>query len=127
MIKAEVIDLGEWRLTPELQEKIAQAKREKGPTKPRIRIKTDGFFVILRPRSWALQFEAASTWNVALCIIFLHWKNEGRPFPLTNVALQEFGVSKRQKGRALRELERRELIKVEFRHNRNPIIAGCLL
>jgi hypothetical protein len=63
-----------------------------------------------------------ATHQVACYIVHLHWKHHGKPFKLPNGMLEYDGVSRQSKWRALPDLERRGLIKVERRPSRSPII-----
>jgi hypothetical protein len=59
---------------------------------------------------------------VALYVLYLNWKNGGKPFKLANGMLAYDGISPDSKWRALKELERRGLIAVEWRKRKSPII-----
>jgi hypothetical protein len=59
---------------------------------------------------------------IAMYLLHLHWKNQGRPFKLANGMLKYDGVGRHSKQRALNELEQRELITVERRLRKSPII-----
>jgi hypothetical protein len=76
------------------------------------------------PWVWLEQLDGATgeTYRVALCLLYLHWKAKGRPIKLANGMLRVDGVSRQTKWRALRELERRDLISVECRPGKSPII-----
>jgi hypothetical protein len=78
------------------------------------------------PWSWVGRLRAArhiGSYRVALYLLFQHWKLDGRPIRLSNIALAEAGVSREQKRRALRELERLGLIRVERRRYRSPLVT----
>jgi hypothetical protein len=73
----------------------------------------------LKPRA------SSTTYDVAIYILYLDWKeNEkqfsGRPFKLSNKGLQ---MNPSSKWRALAELERRKLIVVDRRLGRSPLIT----
>jgi hypothetical protein len=59
---------------------------------------------------------------VALYALHLHWKGGGKPFKLANGMLAYDGVSPDSKTRALKELEQRGLVTVEWREKRSPIV-----
>jgi hypothetical protein len=67
-----------------------------------------------------------TTYQVALHLLHLHWKNSGKPFKLPNGMLGYDGISSASKWRALVDLERRGLITVERRPKKSPIIHFLL-
>jgi len=78
------------------------------------------------PCSWATRLTTArriSTYRIALHLLYQHWRTSGRPSPLSNVALLRAGVSRREKWRALEELESAGLIKVERRPRKSPVVT----
>jgi hypothetical protein len=78
------------------------------------------------PHSWEarlLRAKRVSTYRVALHVLYLHWRSEGRPIPLSNVALADKGVSRQSKWRALMELVHLGLIKIEKRRRKSPVIV----
>jgi hypothetical protein len=62
------------------------------------------------------------TYRVALFLLHVHWKTNGEPIKLANGMLAIDGVPPSSKRRALRDLERRELIAVERRPRKSPIV-----
>jgi hypothetical protein len=77
------------------------------------------------PVEWMDRLRAtkrASTYQVALYLLHRHWRTDGRPITLSNVAVQGIGVSAFKKWRALAELERAGLIEVERRARKSPIV-----
>jgi hypothetical protein len=62
------------------------------------------------------------THQVALELLYLDWKNLGRAFKLPNGTLRYDGINRFTKWRALADLERRGLIRIERRQRRSPII-----
>jgi hypothetical protein len=54
-----------------------------------------------------------STYRVALLILQIDYETFGRKVQLTNEVCTEDGISEKEKWRAVRELERLEMIKVE--------------
>jgi hypothetical protein len=59
---------------------------------------------------------------VAWYVLHLHWKGERKPFKLANGMLAYDGISPDSKLRAIKELEQRGLITVEWRLKKSPII-----
>ena len=55
----------------------------------------------------------AAVYQVALLLIYEHWRTGGRPVRLSNAMLAEIGVTRMQKSRALDELEQLGLIEVK--------------
>jgi hypothetical protein len=76
------------------------------------------------PMAWyeALNGAPGTTYRVAIYLLHLHWKSNGRPIKLPNGMLEIDGVGRHSKWRALRDLECRRLITIECRHRRSPII-----
>jgi hypothetical protein len=72
--------------------------------------------LIKRPRASGL------TWYVAIYLWHLDFKNHGKPLKLPNGMLEYDGISRQTKWRALRNLERRGLVRVECRDSKSPII-----
>jgi hypothetical protein len=108
-------DLENLRLLP-----MPEVRTGQPPAKIMKRVKD---FVMV-PMSWLDELEGCSghTYHVALHLLYLHWKNRGKPFPLANGMLRYDGVSRQSKWRALLELERRGLITIERRPRKSPII-----
>lgn len=76
------------------------------------------------PWTWIERLTAAhhiATYRVALFVLHRSWKAGGKPFTLSNGAVD--GVSRWQKWRALQELEQLGLITVERRERKSPRIA----
>jgi hypothetical protein len=59
---------------------------------------------------------------VAIYLLHLNWKNDGKPFKLASGMLAYDGISPDAKLRALKDLEQRGLITIEWRGKRSPII-----
>jgi hypothetical protein len=81
------------------------------------------------PLVWYDQFKGiknAATLMVALRLLQLHFRDRGRPIRLGNLALGLVDVSRSQKHRALIELERRGLVRVERRPRKSPIVTVIL-
>jgi hypothetical protein len=81
------------------------------------------------PLVWFDRLEAtnsAATLKVALRLLQLHFRDRGRPARLGNLALGLAGVSRKQKCRALVELEGLGLVHVERSPRRSPIVTVIL-
>jgi hypothetical protein len=76
------------------------------------------------PFEWLERLNGASgqAHQVALHLLYLHWKGEGQPIKLANGMMATDGIPPESKRRALRELQRRGLIKVEWRFKKSPIV-----
>ena len=88
----------------------------KVPAKPK-RIKRDQFVQV--PLIWVERLQAArcvGSYRLALHLLFQHWKSGGKPIKLSNAVLS----TPKAKWRALRELERLELISVERSAKKSP-------
>jgi hypothetical protein len=100
------LDIGEVRAV--VPEKIKKRRRQ----------------LVIFPWTWIDRLDDASgkTWRVAAYVRHLGWKNKGGPFKLANGMLRMDGVAPSSKLRALRDLERRGLIGVEWRDRKSPTI-----
>jgi len=89
---------------------------------------------IMVPYTWSLALAKAthvSTYRVALHLLHLDWQNQGRPIqpanrrsiPVSNMAMEEIGVSARSKSRALAELRKLGLIEVVRAHGKAPRVT----
>ena len=76
------------------------------------------------PMRWYEILDGApgQTYRVALYLLYLNWKDDGKPIKLPNGMMGIDGVPSESKRRALRDLERRELITVEWRPRKSPIV-----
>jgi hypothetical protein len=81
------------------------------------------------PMTWYERMAGASgqTCRVAWFLLYLHWKNNGDPIKLANGMLEMDGVSRHSKLRALRVLERRGLIAVDWQRKKSPIVRKLYL
>jgi hypothetical protein len=65
--------------------------------------------------------------NALLAVVTIvrdrHFRNRGKPFPLGNLTMQGLGFDRRDKIKALRQLEEEGLIQVEWRDRKSPIIT----
>jgi hypothetical protein len=91
-------------------------------TPKKIRKRREHFVQV--PMKWYEHLKGADgqTYRVALFLLYLYWKNNGDPIKLANGMLKIDGVSPQSKRRALRDLERRSLITVEWRPKKSPIV-----
>jgi hypothetical protein len=64
-----------------------------------------------------------STYRLALLLIYEYWRTGGRPIRLSNAMLAGDGVTRKSKWRALRELEQLELVKIERRPRKSPVVT----
>ena len=77
------------------------------------------------PLQWAADAaKATGTRGAMVWILLLHmaWKTKSTTFPLSNVILTRYGVSREMKRRVLEKLEASGWIKIERRWKRNPIV-----
>jgi hypothetical protein len=103
----------------------AETVRERRAVVPRTIQQRRRHFVKV-PWAWVERLAktaSANTYKVALHLLYLHWKNGRRPFSLANGGLAMEGVTRHAKWRALRELERLDLILVERRPRKSPLIT----
>jgi hypothetical protein len=90
----------------------AAPKRHK-PSRPQFVM----FPLLLAP---VLSGSGEATILLALYLLHQDWKTKGDAFPLSNVALEDWGLTRLQKYRALRRLEKLGLIAVERRGKASP-------
>ena len=76
------------------------------------------------PWHWfeTLSGATGQTWQLALHLLYLHWKDNGEPIKLANGMLKMDGIDRHAKSRGLSELERRGLITVERQPRKSPIV-----
>jgi hypothetical protein len=118
---SDPFDLANLRLTPE---GIAVMGRAAAAKQARAQPKRQRQFVMV-PWSWVERLKEArhmAAYRLALFVLYQHWKT-GKPVRASNVALKAMGVSRRSKYRAIRELERLGLVRVEARPRRSPVIT----
>ena len=91
---------------------------------PRKLAKRRTHFVQL-PWMWieALSGASGKTWQLAVQLLYLHWRGKGAPIKLANGMLEIDGIDRFAKWRALNELERRKIVTIERRHARSPLIT----
>jgi hypothetical protein len=90
-----------------------------------------------RPKKWRRQFvrvpwewaahmrnvRSGSVYRLALLLLYESWRLGGRPITLSNVSALAEGLSRRSKWRAMSELERLGLIKIERRRRHAPRVV----
>ena len=106
-------DFQRHRLDAEIGEKLVDSS---------VRRKRRGHFVRV-PMAWVEKLVEArhiATYRLALHVLYRHWKGGGQPFTLSNGMVAVEGVSRWQKWRALKELERLGLVTVERRDRKSP-------
>jgi hypothetical protein len=76
------------------------------------------------PMAWLQKLVGASgqTYHLALRLLFLHFRGRGAAIVLANRTIQREGIPRQSKRRALRDLERRGLVEVDWRPRRSPIV-----
>lgn len=117
-------DVKQNRLSPEAVAELLQRAQESAPTFKPHKIKAKRQRFIMVPWHWyeALQDCSATTYRVALYLLWLHWQRKGGPIKLANKTLNLGGVSRQSKWRALRDLERRGLLLVENQYGKSPMV-----
>jgi hypothetical protein len=77
------------------------------------------------PRRWMVllkESNRAAPFKVIWWLLYRRWQSRGGPIQLSNVGLQELGVSRNSKWRALAAIEAAGLIRVERRTRKSPLI-----
>ena len=113
-------NIDELSLEPESVEKGADTHGVK-----QRRLKREQQFIQV-PMGWIdklAETKRRSTWPVALCLLRLSWKKESTTVSLPNSALKEFGVSRREKTRALDELKIKKLVTIESAIKKAPRVT----
>jgi hypothetical protein len=64
-----------------------------------------------------------ASWKIFLHLLFLNWKSPGKTIRLANGALEQIGVTRFAKCRALPELKRLGLLKLRKRPRKSPEIV----
>jgi hypothetical protein len=85
-------------------------------------------YFIKVPLIWAQRLTGApgQTYALALHILFLHFRERGAAITLANRAIKRDGIPSQSKRRALRDLERRGLVSVDWRSKRSPIVKALI-
>jgi hypothetical protein len=78
------------------------------------------------PWEWAERMKAVNrgcTYRLALLLVYEHWRTGGRPIVLSNVGLEQEGLTRKTKWAALKELEQLGLVGVERRPRKSPRVT----
>jgi hypothetical protein len=78
------------------------------------------------PREWELrllQAKRISTYRLALELLYLNWKDSGKPIVVSSKVARAAKISARSKWEALAELERLGLIEVDRRPRKSPRVV----
>jgi hypothetical protein len=78
------------------------------------------------PWEWAEHMRdvrSGSVYRLALLLLYESWRLGGRPVTLSNVSALTEGLSRRSKWRAMSELERLGLIRIERRRRHAPRVV----
>jgi len=89
----------------------------------KIRERQDKFIKL--PWTWVEKLTGAGgqTWAVAAHLLFMEFKQKTNTFKVANGMLRMDGVPAESKRRALRDLERRGLIAVQWRARKSPTVT----
>jgi hypothetical protein len=111
-------DVKQHRLTPETLAFI-NAKQRPGFEPDKIHRKIQKFVQV--PDRWLERLEGASgkTYQLALRLLWLNWRHNGAEIRLSNKSIR---LDRHTKYRALADLERRDLVSVNRRHRRSPLV-----
>jgi hypothetical protein len=107
-------------------DEILLPEPEDGPPARRLRKGRANTAFVMVPLAWVERLAKAptvATVTVAHRLLHLSWKAEGRPVLLGNVALQQLGIDRFKKRRALKALERMGLISVERHPRKSPRVT----
>jgi len=78
------------------------------------------------PRAWELrllQAKRISTYRLALELLYLNWKDSGKPIVVSGKVARAANISSRSKWDALAELERLGLINVDRGRRKSPRVV----
>jgi hypothetical protein len=78
------------------------------------------------PREWELRLLKAkriSTYRLAIELLYLHWKGNGKPVTVSGKVAQAVKIAARSKWEALAELERLGLIEVDRSPRKSPRVV----
>jgi hypothetical protein len=67
--------------------------------------------------------ENGAPYRLAMFILYEHWKGDGRPVRISNVAVAAIGIGQDKKRRALQALERLGLVTVERKARQAPLVT----
>jgi hypothetical protein len=113
--------LEQLRLSPDQVQAALKEQMRVRVVSPALRKRQQHFIRV--PWGWyeqLLKARHAATLQIAMCILYQHWKHRGEPFTLTNAAAP--GITRWRKWKALVELEGFGLITIERRNRKSPII-----
>lgn len=80
------------------------------------------------PWTWfeRLETKSGATYRLALFLVYEHWRHHGRTIRLTNVMAAEAKIGSKAKWRALVDLERLGLVRIERRTRQSPLVTVLL-
>jgi hypothetical protein len=80
---------------------------------------------IKKPWVWHERLVGApgQTWRLADIVLYMHWKSGGAPIKLARGLRGMEAMPRMTRLRALRDLERRGLVTVEWRMNKSPVVS----
>jgi hypothetical protein len=121
MTMANIIKLEEIRL--DLSDPRVKPAEGPLPNGHRRRARNSEHFVMV-PLGWLARLNGAfgQTWHLTIVLLYLHWRDNGRPITLANCTVKGDGIPRETKRRALRDLERRGLVRVDWRQRKSPIV-----
>jgi hypothetical protein len=107
-------------------ENLVVEEGSKVAPKPR---KPAGPQFVMFPLSLAPVLSGSGEATILLALYLLHqdWKTKGEAIPLSNVALEGWGLTRLQKHRALRRLETLGLVAVERQGKASPRVRWIVL
>jgi hypothetical protein len=123
-IEDDPFDLEKLRLRPENVRAYTDGAGEKWATVP-LKLQRRRRQFVKVPWTWIERLantRQAATFKVALYVLHKNWRSGGKPFTLSNSAVE--GVSRWQKWRALDELEHIALITIKRRKRKTPLITA---
>jgi hypothetical protein len=118
-------DLSEMKLSPEHLEQNAKAHAEKvkAPKTSKTKRRSRHFTRIPMTLWEQLSGAPRQTLWMANYVLYLHWKGNGEPFKLSNDYTRACGIPPSSKQRALRDLARRNVISVDWRARKSPLVS----
>jgi hypothetical protein len=108
-------------------EVAAAIKAARGGSTPRkLRTRSKSKFIIF-PVEWQFQLARVKadgcTYRVALYLLWEAWRSQSNRVKLANVGMEEHGVSRWNKHRALKQLVEAGLISIEQQPRKSPIVT----
>jgi hypothetical protein len=100
----------------DLDQFSSKQSHKTAPSEPAKSRKWQRRFVMF-PWEWVRRLNAAryvynNTWRLAVLLCYEHWRAGGQPIVLSNILAADVGLSRFAKTRALRRLEKLELIEI---------------